>query len=55
MRPRKLRLGTCRECSRMLVAAVSCDDVAPYSDQCTGCGSILDGESVTGAAVAVDD
>lgn len=55
MRERKLRLGSCRECHRMLVVAVTGDGVAPYHDECVGCGSMLDGESVARTGVDAGD
>lgn len=39
----------------MLVVAVTGDGVAPYHDECVGCGSTLDGESVARAGVDASD
>lgn len=39
----------------MVVVAVTGDEVAPYYDECVGCGSMLDGESVARTGVAADD
>lgn len=39
----------------MVVVAVTGDEVAPYHDECVGCGSILDGESVARTGVGASD
>lgn len=54
MTRRKLRLGACRECQQMVVVAVTASGISPYYDECTGCGSPLDEESVARTGAAAD-
>lgn len=39
----------------MLVVAVTGEEVTPYDEECAGCGSILDGDSLDRTGVPGDD